>query len=243
MPTTFHLGTSGWSYPGWKGPFYPPGLPSSDWLEFYAQRFATVEINMTFYRFPKPETLMSWLERTPPDFRFTLKANREITHLKRLKKVKSEVHYFTGLADDLREKLGGILFQLPPSIKIDLGLLEEFLETLSPGHRNVIEFRDASWYDDKVFAMMRARNVTFCIVSSDKVPKTPVETADTAYFRFHGITGGYRYDYSDHDLAEWAAVIRSLKAAECYVYFNNDYQAFAVKNCLRLEELLAEPRR
>lgn len=238
MPSAFHLGTSGWSYPGWKGLFYPPDLRSSDWLEFYARRFATVEINMTFYRFPKPETLAGWLERTPPKFCFTLKANREITHLKKLRKVKSEVHYFTLLADSLGDKLGCILFQLPPSIKMDLGLLEEFLETLSPGHRNVIEFRDESWYDDKVFEVMRAHRATFCVVSSDKVPRTPVETSDVAYFRFHGLTGGHRYNYTDDELSEWAGVIQRAKAAARFVYFNNDYQAFAVKNCLRLGELL-----
>jgi uncharacterized protein YecE (DUF72 family) len=238
MPAIFHLGTSGWSYPGWRGLFYPPDLPSSDWLEFYAQHFATVEINMTFYRFPKPATLKGWLERTPPGFCFTLKANRQITHLKRLRKVKSEVRYFYILADSLRERLGCILFQLPPSIKLDLELLEEFLETLSPDYRNVIEFRDPGWYDEKVFTLMRQHKTTFCVVSSGKVPRTPVETSDVAYFRFHGLTGGYRYNYSDDELAEWAAAIKSVRATERYVYFNNDYQAYAVRNCLRLGELL-----
>lgn len=240
MPAVFHLGTSGWSYPGWKGLFYPPGLPSSDWLEFYAQRFATVEINMTFYRFPKPQTLESWLERTPARFLFTLKANRQITHLKKLRDVKNEVRYFYILADSLREKLGAILFQLPPSIKLDPALLEEFLETLSPRYRNVIEFRDESWYDERVFTLLRERRVTLCVVSSAKVPKTPVQTSDVAYFRFHGLTGGYRYNYSDGELADWAAVIQSVGAAECFVYFNNDYQAYAVRNCLKLGEMLGQ---
>jgi uncharacterized protein YecE (DUF72 family) len=238
MPTAFHLGTSGWSYPGWRGPFYPPNLPSAAWLEFYAQHFATVEINMTFYRFPTAKTLKSWLERTPPHFLFTLKANRQITHLKRLRNIGSELRYFYVLGDSLREKLGCILFQLPPSIKLDLELLEEFLAALSPGHRNVIEFRDPSWYGDRVFDLLRKHRVTFCVVSSARVPKTPVETSDAAYFRFHGLTGGYRYNYSDEELAEWAGVIKRVKASECYVYFNNDYQAFAVKNCLRLGELI-----
>jgi uncharacterized protein YecE (DUF72 family) len=242
VPTKLHLGTSGWSYPRWRGLFYPPDLSSSDWLEFYARHFATVEINMTFYRFPRPKTLKGWLEGTPPGFCFTLKANREITHLKKLLKVKSEVRYFYILADSLREKLGCILFQLPPSIKLDLELLEEFLATLSPEHRNVIEFRDPSWYDEKAFDLLREHRTTFCVVSSGKVPKTPVETADAAYFRFHGLTGGHRYDYSDDELAEWAGVIKRVKASECYVYFNNDYQAFAVKNCLRLAELLGEEK-
>jgi uncharacterized protein YecE (DUF72 family) len=242
MAAIYHLGTSGWSYPGWKGRFYPPELSSGEWLKFYGQHFATVEINMTFYRFPKPETLRAWMERTPPQFQFTLKANRQITHIKKLKNVKSEVRYFYILADSLQEKLGCILFQLPPSITLDLELLEGFLESLTPRYRNVIEFRHESWYDEKVYEILRARSVTFCTVSSAKVPQTLVETSAIAYFRFHGLTGGYRHNYSDEELQEWAETIGSAKAEECYVYFNNDYQAYAVNNCLKLGELLRKAR-
>jgi uncharacterized protein YecE (DUF72 family) len=233
-----HLGTSGWSYPGWKGRFYPPNLSPSDWLAFYAGHFATVEINMTFYRFPKPETLRGWLERTPPHFTFTLKANRQITHLKKLRNVKSEVRYFTILAASLREKLGCLLFQLPPSITRDLGLLEDFLSTLSPEFKNVIEFRHESWYDEEVWERLRASRVTFCIASSGQVPASPVVTSPVAYFRFHGLTGGHRYNYTDEELGQWAETIQAAKAEECYVYFNNDYQAYAVANCQKLAGLL-----
>ncbi len=238
MSATYHLGTSGWSYPGWKGKFYPPGLSSGEWLQFYAQHFATVEINMTFYRYPKPEMFRAWIDRTPAHFQFTLKANRQITHLKKLRNVKSEVRYFYILADSLQEKLGCILFQLPPSITLNLELLQDFLKTLAPDYKNVIEFRHDSWYDEKAFDLLRTHSVTFCTVSSAKVPRTAVETSSTAYFRFHGLTGGYRYNYSDDELREWAEAIKSTRAAECYVYFNNDYQAYAVNNCLKLAELL-----
>jgi len=238
MPQAYHLGTSGWSYPGWKGRFYPPGLPSCEWLSFYAQTFATVEINMTFYRFPKPETLGRWLELTPAHFTFTLKANRQITHLKKLKNVRSEVRYFYILADSLRERLGCILFQLPPSITLDLDLLAGFLETLSPEYKNVVEFRHESWYEEKTYALLRAHEAAFCTVSSAKVPKTSPPTAPHAYFRFHGLTGEHRHNYSEEELEEWAGIIRRAEAEEVYIYFNNDYQAFAVSNCLRLAELL-----
>ncbi|MFZ2052578.1 MAG: DUF72 domain-containing protein [Candidatus Aminicenantales bacterium] len=240
MAATYHLGTSGWSYPGWKGRFYPPDLPSSEWLSYYADHFSTVEINMTFYRLPKPETLQAWSERTPPHFTFTLKANRRITHLKKLRNVKSEVRYFTLLADSLREKLGCILFQLPPSIKMDLKLLDEFLLTLSPEHKNIIEFRHESWYDESVEERLRARNVIFCSVSSAQVPDTLMESSNVAYFRFHGLTGGHRHKYSDEELAQWAERISRAKAEERFVYFNNDYQAHAVDNCLKLAELLKD---
>jgi len=237
-----HLGTSGWSYPGWKGPFYPPDLPSRQWLEFYASRFATVEINMTFYRLPKTGMLIGWRDRTPPGFLFTLKANRRITHLKRLRDVEGDVRDFYALGDALGEKLGAVLFQLPPSMTRDLGLLARFLETLSSRHRNVIEFRDASWYAEETYDLMRKHRTAFCTVPSGRVPDTTVETADIAYFRFHGPTGRYDSSYPDADLAAWAAVIGRVRAAECFVYFNNDYRGFAVENGLRLGEMLGVRR-
>ena len=237
----YHLGTSGWSYPGWRLKFYPRGTASRDWLAFYARHFATVEVNMTFYRFPKPATLQAWLERTPADFSFTLKANRQITHLKKLRGVGHDVNFFYHLADSLQPKLACILFQLPPSLKKDLGLLEEFVALLSPKYKNVIEFRDPSWYDDRVVELLRGAGVGFCTVSSTQVPATAVVTAPFAYVRFHGLTGGYRYNYSDDELATWAKTIRGLRAEESYVYFNNDYMAYAVQNCLELRARLEGP--
>lgn len=129
-------------------------------------------------------------------------------------------------------------FQLPPSIKLDLGLLQDFLATLEPEYRNVIEFRHPSWYEEKVFEILRQAGVTFCTVSSEQVPGTAVITSPIAYFRFHGLTGGYRYNYSEEELAAWARIIKEAKAEEIYVYFNNDYLAFAVHNCLKLRQLL-----
>lgn len=235
---THYIGTSGWSYPGWVSLFYPEDLSSKDWLSYYSQNFSTVEINMTFYRFPKPDTLRSWLEKTPPDFTFTLKANRQITHLKKIRNVQHEVRYFYILANSLKEKLGCILFQLPPSIHFDLPLLEDFLSSLSPDYKNVIEFRHESWYQQAVYDLLRSAKVTFCIVSSAKVPGTVIETADTAYVRFHGLTGEHRHNYTDDELKEWAQKIKMIQARECFIYFNNDYQAYAVTNAKMLEPLL-----
>ena len=234
----YHLGTSGWSYAGWKGRFYPDELSQKEWFPYYVQHFNTVEINMTFYRFPKPETLRGWLGKVPEQFKFTLKANRQITHYKKIKGVKSDVRYFYILADNLREKLGCILFQLPPSLSLDLDLLEEFLSDLSAEYKNVIEFRHESWYTKKVFDLLKSHKVIFCVVSSKKVPSTIVETNETCYFRFHGLTGGYRYSYTYEELKEWAGEIKKTKAKECYIYFNNDYQAYAVANSKKLGEFL-----
>jgi uncharacterized protein YecE (DUF72 family) len=238
VPANLHLGTSGWSYPGWRGRFYPAGLPARGWLPFYAETFRTVEVNMTFYRLPRPDDFKKWSDLTPPGFLFTLKANRQITHIKRLRNVGHDVAFFYRLARNLGDKLGCVLFQFPPAVTRDDDLLRDFLSTLSPEVRNVIEFRDPSWYAGDVQAMLRTYRATFCVVSSAKVPPTAVLTSDTAYFRFHGLTGGYRHDYSDDELREWAAVIRSLNAAETFAYFNNDYQAHAVFNARRLREIL-----
>lgn len=192
----YHLGTSGWSYPGWRGLFYPPDLPSQEWLEFYARHFRTVEINMTFYR------------------------------------------YFYILADSLGDRLGCILFQLPPSLARDVALLEEFFSFLDPAYRNVVEFRHESWFEDEVFDLLRSQNIIFCVASSSKVPRRVVETSETAYFRFHGLTGEHRYEYPDQELREWAAEINKIEAKDCYIYFNNDYRAHAVANGQRLAALL-----
>ncbi|MCX8159454.1 MAG: DUF72 domain-containing protein [Candidatus Saccharicenans sp.] len=234
-----HVGTSGWSYPGWRGRFYPPEIKSADWLEYYARNFDTVEINMTFYRSPRPETLQGWAARTPANFLFTLKANRQITHIKKLRKVEHDLEHLAFLARQLRGKVGCLLYQLPPSLVKDLELLESFLKSLPPGFRQVIEFRHPSWYDPAVYELMSRAGAIFCVVSSARVPPEVVVTAPVAYFRFHGLTGGYRYRYSDEELRKWAESIRHGGGSEVFVYFNNDYQAHAVFNALKLRELLA----
>jgi uncharacterized protein YecE (DUF72 family) len=233
-----HLGTSGWSYQGWRERFYPAGLPTKAWLPFYSQTFDTVEINMTFYRLPTREILANWADVTPAGFTFTLKANRRITHLHRLRDAGHDVSFFYRLASTLGDKLGCILFQLPPALVRDDALLKDFLSILSPEYRNVIEFRHPSWYAGEVYDLLRTYGAGFCIVSSAKVPPDAVRTSDTAYFRFHGLTGGYRHDYSEDELRHWAEVIKATGGTERFVYFNNDYQAFAVQNALRLAELL-----
>jgi len=235
---TYLLGTSGWSYPEWKGRFYPEDLPQRKWLPFYAGHFTTVEINMTFYRFPKPETLKGWLDKTPSNFSFTLKANRQITHYKKLQDVKGDLRYFYLLADSLQERLGCILFQLPPSLTKNLDLFQDFLSHLSPSHKNVIEFRHESWFSEDVYSLLRSHNVIFCVVSSPELPDHIVETAETSYFRFHGRIGWYKYNYTDEELKDWAEAIQKTKSKDCFIYFNNDYHAYAVANCKKLGEYL-----
>lgn len=236
----FYVGTSGWSYYGWRGLFYPEDLPTSNWLLFYAEHFSTVEINMTFYRFPKPETLERWAQLTPQNFTFSLKVNRRITHLKKLRKVKADLRYTYILAQSLGQKLGCLLFQLPPSLHYDLTLLEDFLAQLETRFRHVIEFRHPSWYTSEVYDRLRQKRVIFCIVSSRQVPPEPVVTSSIAYVRFHGLTAGYRYFYPDSELEIWATTLSQLPVKDIYIYFNNDYRAHAVYNALRLHDLLTK---
>ncbi|MBC7363951.1 MAG: DUF72 domain-containing protein [Candidatus Aminicenantes bacterium] len=232
------IGTSGWSYPGWRRLFYPPELKPADWLEYYAGHFSTVEINMTFYRSPKPEILKGWVARVPEDFQFTLKASRQITHLKKLKNVEHDLEHLAFLARQLKNKSGCLLYQLPPSLTLDLELLQAFLSSLPLGFKHVVEFRHPSWYENKVYDLLAKHGVSFCVVSSARVPAEVVVTSNRAYFRFHGLTGGYRYRYTDEELLDWSEKIKNLKAEECYVYFNNDYRAHAVFNALSLKKLL-----
>ncbi|MGE0448104.1 MAG: DUF72 domain-containing protein, partial [Vicinamibacterales bacterium] len=177
------VGTSGYNYPEWKGSFYPPTLPAAKMLPYYAERFPTVEINYTFYRMPNERLVTGWASQTPSPYRLTLKAPRRITHDSRLRNTGELVSAFCGVAAVLGEKLGALLFQLPPSLKVDLALLDAFLQELPPRVCAAFEFRDPSWFADEVFERLRARTLALCVSDSEKL-SAPVEvTADYAYFR------------------------------------------------------------
>jgi len=237
----YFLGCSGWYYGDWEGLFYPEGMPKSKWLEFYATKFNTVEVNATFYRFPFPNMVKGWYDRTPKDFIFTLKGNRQITHVKKLNDVKDLVNSFYRTADLLKEKLGCILWQLPPSLKLNLERLEGFCSDLDKDYRNVIEFRHSSWYCDEVYKLLKRNKLGFCVVSAPKLPEEAKVTSGFAYIRFHGKEGWYNYNYSHEELKRWADKIKLLKAKDIYCYFNNDYNAYAVSNCEVLKRLSATP--
>jgi len=207
-------------------------------LSYFAQHFNTVEVNMTFYRTPSPGLLKGWYQKTPPSFKFTLKGSRLITHIKKLKDTKELVKGFYRLAETLQEKLGCFLWQMPPSIKIDLKLLDNFLRQLPQNYRNVIEFRHKSWYVEEVYQLLKNYQAAFCMVSAPCLPADAIATSPTAYIRFHGADRWYRYDYSDEELGQWAEKIKGLPVEDCFIYFNNDFEAFAVKNAASLRQLL-----
>ena len=235
-----YLGTSGWSYNHWIGKFYPENMDRREWLSFYAKHFTTAEINSTFYRFPFRNVLKGWYRKTPRGFVFSLKANRIITHVRKLRNIEDVLERFYESAEILQENLGPVLFQFPPSLKKDLNLLSDFLEKLDKKYKNVIEFRHESWFCKEVYSLLKKYEAGYCIVSAPRLPCEIEVTGKFAYIRWHGSEKWYSYDYTEDELKYWAETIRKLsgKCEEVYGYFNNDYEGYAVKNCLRLKEML-----
>ncbi len=238
----YHIGTSGWHYEHWRGLFYPEKLAKSKWLEFYAQHFTTVELNNSFYHLPSEKAFVNWRESSSKGFVFAVKVSRFITHIKRLRNVEEPLRNFLSRADFLRDKLGPLLYQLPPNMKRNDKTLEAFLTILPPQYRHVFEFRHESWIDDSVFNILRRYNAGLCVFDMPDFTCPAVATADFAYIRFHGSTGLYWSCYSDEELSDWAKKIaglgKSLKAV--YIYFNNDAEAYAVRNAKTIARLLAQ---
>jgi uncharacterized protein YecE (DUF72 family) len=232
------IGTSGWHYNDWAGLFYPAGLPKSKWLEYYTGHFNTVEINNTFYRQPKPETFTNWHKQAPKNFLYTVKANRYITHIKRLKDAKEPLERFLKGALLLKKNLGPILYQLPPGFHKDLDRLRRFLKVLPKKLTAVFEFRHESWFSQDTFDLLKEFNVSFCIhdMAGMEVPR--MITSDIIYVRFHGPTGRYAGNYSKSALHDWAKWIkgRSRGKTAIFAYFNNDSRARAVYNGKTLKE-------
>jgi len=231
------VGTSGYNYPQWKGSFYPEKLPATKMLPYYAERLSTVEINYTYYRTPNKKILDGWNRATPDRFKLTLKAPKRITHDARLRDCGDLVRYFLETAATLGPKLGALLFQLPPSLKKDLPLLDAFLETFPPGVCAAFEFRHGSWLNDEVYARLKPRNLALCVADSENM-WTPVEiTADYAYFRLRD------EGYTPADIGRWAQTIRD-KTSDCsdvFVYFKHEEAGKGPEFARLLLDALAAP--
>src|SRR6185437_13849704 len=237
------IGTSGWHYKHWIGKFYPAKLPAAQMLAYYLERFNTVEINNSFYMLPKFETMRCWRAATPKNFEFAVKASRFLTHNKKLKEPENALQNFLPRAEALEEKLGPILFQLPPRWRVNVERLEEFLQVLPRRHRYAFEFREPSWNTQAVYATLRRHNAAYCIFELDCFISPLEITADFAYVRLHGPGGKYQGCYSRQTLRQWAervAAWNKLRAA--YIYFDNDQAGYAAQNALELKRLVAERR-
>jgi len=233
-----HVGCSGWFYWHWKKRFYPEDLPQSKWFNYYTSKFNTVELNSTFYHFPKISTAKGWYKDSPKNFLYTLKVSKLITHIKKFKGSKKLITDFYKVGEELKDKMGCFLFQLPPSLKFKEKKLEEIISQLDLEKRNVLEFRHISWFTQDVYDVLKKNGVVFCVVSSPKLPEDIVKTSDDIYIRFHGRHGWYASNYSDDELRNWANNIRKFKPKKLWAYFNNDFNANAPRNALKLIEFL-----
>lgn len=233
-----YIGTSGWSYKEWANDFYH-GLKPKEHFEFYAKQFSTVEINASFYRLPALKTVHSWHEKAPSDFIFSVKGSRLITHIKRLNELDGLVTNFIRRIQPLKEKLGPLLWQLPPNFKPDLPRLERFLKKLPVKLSHAIEFRHPDWMMEEAFSLLRKYNAAFVSVSSMRMPQNFSVTADFIYTRFHGLSGGPRHDYTRQELEPWAKHIREQAGTgkRAFAYFNNDLNVRAPRNAGLLREL------
>jgi uncharacterized protein YecE (DUF72 family) len=235
-----HIGTSGWHYKHWRGSFYPEKLPASKMLEFYTRHFQTVEINNTFYRLPQPNGLKTWYESTPRDFRFSMKGSRFLTHMKKLKDPARGIARFFERADLLREKLGPIVFQLPPHWEVDSERLETFLRELPRSHRYAFELRNPTWHTPEIYAILRRHRAAFCIFEIAGFRSGLEITTDFTYIRLHGPGGPYQGSYSKPVLRRWARRIQGWRSQllAVHLYFDNDQGGFAPNNALELLTLL-----
>ncbi len=237
------IGTSGWSYEHWIKKFYPKGLKKNQWIKFYSRHFNTVELNMSFYRFPPAKTLNSWYRKLPGDFNMTFKGNRLITHRKKLHDVGDIIKRFYDICSVMKRKQGCFLWQLPPSMKKNehnFDKFEKFLDALDKRKKNAVEFRDRSWWSKEVYDMLEEHNVGFVVVSGLDMPSNVKITSGFAYFRFHGPGEAYSSKYDNKQIKNWAGKIKKAgrKCKEVYCYFNNDTDAYAVDNAGMLKKEL-----
>jgi uncharacterized protein YecE (DUF72 family) len=239
----YHVGCSGWYYWHWFDVFYPKQLPRTEWFQYYASQFRTVELNAPFYCWPTVATVRSWRRQAGRRrFIYTVKVCERITHTKRFQGTKELVKDFGHIADLLGPYMGCFLFQLPPSFHYTPARLNTIVSQLESGRRNVVEFRHSSWWNDTVYAAFQEHGIIFCSCSGPKLPDTIVRTADDIYIRFHGPKKWYRHDYSKEEIAEWAQRIQDSGASHVWAYFNNDRDGYAINNARELMRRLKESR-
>jgi uncharacterized protein YecE (DUF72 family) len=239
---SIRIGCSGWNYKSWKDEFYE-GKPPRLWLEHYARFFHTVEVNNTFYRLPLKTSVAKWVEQTPPDFLFSVKASRYLTHIRRLTDLKGGIErYYERLEPLARSpKMGPVLWQLPANFRRNDERLASALEALPPG-RHCFEFRHPSWFVEPVYELLRAHSAALVIGDRPEVKEfqAHVFTTDWTYVRFHYGSRGRRGNYSKSELEEWAQLFESwCRDVEVLAYFNNDWEVFAVRNALWLKKRLS----
>lgn len=233
-----HIGCSGWHYKHWVGTFYPEETKAKDYLKYYFKHFKTVELNNPFYHLPSRETFAGWKEQTPKSFLFSVKASRYITHQKKLNEAEDSLNYFLQNAEGLGEKLGPILFQLPPGWKVNEERLESFLQILPTDHRFTFEFRNHTWYTPEVVELLRKYKASFCVYHLADHLSPEYVTSDFVYIRLHGPGDKYQGSYTDKVLKQWAEKIKTwtTQGLDVFCYFDNDQAGYAAFDALKLKE-------
>ena len=227
-----HVGTSGYSYKEWKGNFYPEDLPAKEMLSYYSRRLPAVEINNTFYRLPQPGMIENWKSQVPARFRFSIKATQRITHIKRLNNVADETKYLLETASLLAQRLGVVLFQLPPNMKKDFERLRNFLDLLPADVRTAFEFRHETWFDDDVFGLLRERDCALVVSDTDEKPLTEINgTANWGYLRLRRIL------YDENDLVNWLKRVRAQKWKDAFVFFKHEDEGTGPKLAAQFIEM------
>ncbi len=237
-----HIGTSGWHYKHWEGPFYPENISTDKYLEYYSKFFHTVEINNTFYKMPEKKTIKTWRETVPGNFIFSVKASRYITHMKKLKDAKAPVSGFIKAVKSFKGKLGPILFQLPPNWHINPERLNSFIRVLPRGYRYAFEFRHPSWFDPEIYGILEKHNKAFCMYEIGGQTSPKITTADFVYIRLHGPEGPYQGQYKTDVLAEWADAFSAWTklGKEVFCYFDNDEAGYAPQDAMNLQDMVKD---
>jgi uncharacterized protein YecE (DUF72 family) len=231
-----YIGCSGFHYREWKNVFYPDGLPQSKWFQFYCEHFNTLELNVTFYKFPSEKSLANWYNTSPNGFMFSVKAPKAITHFKKFNECERMLKdFYTSIQNGLQQKLGCALFQLPPQLIYSEELLHKIIINLNPSFKNVLEFRHASWWNRIVFQQLKKNNIIFSGISYPKLPDEIVKTNVSLYYRLHGVPVLYKSSYSELFLRNLIKEINKLKVKEAWLYFNNTWGTAAIENVKYLQ--------
>lgn len=236
----YFIGCSGFYNNDWKGDFYPESLPKRDWLHFYAQHFNSVEINSSFYRNPSLKSLQNWYCQVSEDFHFSLKAPRNVTHYKRFANTGEELNiFYKNASQGLKEKLGCILFQLPPSLQYTPKHLQTIIHAIDTSYKNAVEFRHESWWREEVFEQLASKQIIFCAIDyPGKLPKTVISNTDTIYYRFHGEPVLYKSLYTKERLETVASALRQ-SGKNSFIFFNNTWGDAALHNAHDLQQMLS----
>jgi uncharacterized protein YecE (DUF72 family) len=239
MSKDWRIGCSGFYNKHWKGIFYPDGLPQSKFFDYYSGKFNSLELNVTFYRFPKAETLKKWYDKSTDGFDFAVKAPKLITHMKKLNDCDRLLDdFYSACEEGLKEKLGCTLFQFPPSFKYSEDRLEQVIKSLRPEFKNVIEFRDEGWWNKKVYEVLAENNIIFCSVNHPKLPEDLIINSDTAYIRLHGNPDIFYSKYSGDELHKlYLSINKKRKVKTIYVYFNNTASNAGIENAIEMKRL------